>query len=212
MTMEPIGVGSQFVTSTYSMTKDVPVFSIACPSQHALHSGHHHTGSLHQVPSDHASPVCIDDDGDLLLFTDTNRFFSDEAKRLLALRGRLRGFDDDEPALYSDSSMGSGTGGGTATLGLGGLKRKHGGAGDEIISATPAPASAAAAPPVIVKKRRLAANARERRRMHGLNVAFDRLRQVVPSIGDDRKLSKFETLQMAQSYITALTDLLVRDC
>ncbi|XP_064459162.1 basic helix-loop-helix transcription factor amos-like [Ornithodoros turicata] len=65
--------------------------------------------------------------------------------------------------------------------------------------------------PVVMKKRRLAANARERRRMHGLNVAFDRLRQVVPSIGDDRKLSKYETLQMAQTYITALTDLLVRD-
>ncbi|KAL1423781.1 hypothetical protein MTO96_003701 [Rhipicephalus appendiculatus] len=124
MTMEPIGVSSQFVTSAYSMTKDVPVFSIACTSQHLLHSGHHHTGSLHQGPSDHASPACIDDDGDLLLFTDANRFFSDEAKRLLALRGRLRGFDNDEPALYSDSSMGSGTGGGTSTLALGGPEEK----------------------------------------------------------------------------------------
>lgn len=59
-----------------------------------------------------------------------------------------------------------------------------------------------------MKKRRLAANARERRRMNSLNVAFDRLRQVVPSIGDDRKLSKYETLQMAQSYIAALNELL----
>ncbi|XP_076368388.1 uncharacterized protein LOC143255892 [Tachypleus tridentatus] len=65
-------------------------------------------------------------------------------------------------------------------------------------------------PPAIRHKRRLAANARERRRMHSLNVAFDRLREVVPSIGDDRKLSKYETLQMAQSYITALSDLLNR--
>ncbi|XP_037570306.1 musculin [Dermacentor silvarum] len=212
MTMEPIAVGSQFVTSTYSMTKDVPVFSIASPSQHAIYSGHHHTRSLHQVPSDHAPPAGIDEDSDLLLFTDTNRFFNDEAKRLLALRGRLRGFDNDEPAIYSDNSLGSGTGGGTSTLGLEGLKRKHGGVDAEVISAMPVSPSAAAPPPVVVKKRRLAANARERRRMHGLNVAFDRLRQVVPSIGDDRKLSKFETLQMAQSYITALTDLLVRDC
>ncbi|UXI14596.1 cleavage and polyadenylation specificity factor subunit 4-like [Sarcoptes scabiei] len=61
---------------------------------------------------------------------------------------------------------------------------------------------------IILKKRRIAANARERKRMHSLNTAFDRLRQVVPSIGDDRKLSKFETLQMAQSYIMALSDLL----
>lgn len=58
-------------------------------------------------------------------------------------------------------------------------------------------------------KRRLAANARERRRMDSLNDAFDKLRNVVPSIGDDRKLSKYETLQMAQTYIDALCDLLV---
>ncbi|CAH1245900.1 ATOH1 [Branchiostoma lanceolatum] len=62
--------------------------------------------------------------------------------------------------------------------------------------------------PNILRYRRLAANARERRRMHGLNDAFDRLRQVVPGIGDDRQLSKYETLQMAQSYILALKELL----
>lgn len=63
-------------------------------------------------------------------------------------------------------------------------------------------------PQPVMKKRRVAANARERRRMHSLNSAFDKLRKVVPSIGEDRKLSKFETLQMAQSYIHALSDLL----
>lgn len=60
----------------------------------------------------------------------------------------------------------------------------------------------------IYKRRRLAANARERRRMSGLNEAFNRLREVVPSLGAEQKLSKFETLQMAQSYIVALCDLL----
>lgn len=63
----------------------------------------------------------------------------------------------------------------------------------------------------IMRKRRLAANARERRRMNSLNDAFDRLRDVVPSLGNDRKLSKFETLQMAQTYIAALHELLERD-
>lgn len=67
----------------------------------------------------------------------------------------------------------------------------------------PLPAS-----PTVVKKRRLAANARERRRMNGLNEAFDKLRDVVPPIGEEHKLSKYETLQMAQSYIRALCDLL----
>ncbi|XP_053639853.1 uncharacterized protein [Cherax quadricarinatus] len=63
----------------------------------------------------------------------------------------------------------------------------------------------------VKKKRRLQANARERRRMNGLNDAFERLREVVPALGNDRKLSKFETLQMAQTYITALSELLKRD-
>jgi len=62
--------------------------------------------------------------------------------------------------------------------------------------------------PQVMKKRRLAANARERRRMNNLNSAFDRLRDVVPALGNDRQLSKYETLQMAQSYITALWELL----
>lgn len=64
--------------------------------------------------------------------------------------------------------------------------------------------------PNVLKKRRLAANARERRRMNGLNLAFNKLRSVVPNLGDDQKLSKFETLQMAQTYIVALCDLLER--
>jgi atonal protein 1/7 len=64
--------------------------------------------------------------------------------------------------------------------------------------------------PAVLKKRRLAANARERRRMNGLNEAFDKLREVVPSLGADHKLSKFETLSMAQTYIAALCDLLDR--
>ncbi|XP_051950020.1 protein atonal homolog 1a [Xyrauchen texanus] len=61
---------------------------------------------------------------------------------------------------------------------------------------------------VVQKQRRMAANARERRRMHGLNHAFDKLRSVIPAMDDDKKLSKYETLQMAQIYINALSDLL----
>ena len=67
--------------------------------------------------------------------------------------------------------------------------------------------------PNTLKRRLLAANARERKRMNCLNVAFDALRQacnpMVPgSMSDDRKLSKYETLQMAQTYITTLAELL----
>lgn len=44
--------------------------------------------------------------------------------------------------------------------------------------------------------------------MHGLNRAFDQLRSVIPSLENEKKLSKYETLQMAQIYITELTELL----
>jgi len=71
-----------------------------------------------------------------------------------------------------------------------------------------APGAHSAPPPAVARKRRLAANARERRRMNGLNTAFDRLRGVIPSLGAEHRLSKFETLQMAQTYIAALCDLL----
>lgn len=58
------------------------------------------------------------------------------------------------------------------------------------------------------RRRRLAANARERRRMLGLNVAFDQLRSVIPNLETNKKLSKSETLQMALIYICTLSDLL----
>ena len=60
----------------------------------------------------------------------------------------------------------------------------------------------------VMKKRRLAANARERRRMDLLNQGFDRLRTVLPGLGPETQLSKYETLQMAQEYIHQLAQLL----
>lgn len=62
--------------------------------------------------------------------------------------------------------------------------------------------------PDIMKKRRLAANARERRRMNSLNDAYEKLRDVLPNFGPDKKLSKFETLHMAQTYMNTLKDIL----
>lgn len=62
--------------------------------------------------------------------------------------------------------------------------------------------------PDVMKKRRLAANARERRRMNNLNDAYEKLRDVLPNLGPDKKLSKFETLQMAQTYMNTLKEIL----
>ena len=58
------------------------------------------------------------------------------------------------------------------------------------------------------RQRRLAANARERRRMHGLNVAFDRLRATVPCFQGRVRLSKYDTLQLANNYIRELQRIL----
>ena len=56
--------------------------------------------------------------------------------------------------------------------------------------------------------RRIESNERERQRMHSLNDAFEGLREVIPHINMDRKLSKIETLTLAQNYIKALTNVI----
>ncbi|KAK3089814.1 hypothetical protein FSP39_006752 [Pinctada imbricata] len=56
--------------------------------------------------------------------------------------------------------------------------------------------------------RRLESNERERQRMHSLNDAFQDLREVIPHVKLDRKLSKIETLTLAKNYIKALTNVI----
>ena len=58
------------------------------------------------------------------------------------------------------------------------------------------------------KMKRVAANSRERRRMHTVNSAFDKLRELVPTYPTNRKLSKIDTLRLACAYIEDLTALL----
>ena len=55
---------------------------------------------------------------------------------------------------------------------------------------------------------RLAANIRERRRMCNLNVAFDRLRKTVPAFPHEKRLSRIQTLRLAITYISFMTELL----
>ena len=62
--------------------------------------------------------------------------------------------------------------------------------------------------PSVMRYRRDAANARERKRMNGLNDAFERLREVVPNLNSDQKMSKIETLLVAQTYIQSLVRLI----
>ena len=59
------------------------------------------------------------------------------------------------------------------------------------------------------RQKRLDANDRERTRMGQLNVAFSHLRNVLPRHGNDRELSKYETIHLAKNYIRSLNDLLI---
>ncbi|XP_062444594.1 class A basic helix-loop-helix protein 15 [Rhea pennata] len=57
--------------------------------------------------------------------------------------------------------------------------------------------------------RRLESNERERQRMHKLNNAFQALREVIPHVRADNKLSKIETLTLAKNYIKSLTSIIL---
>ena len=61
----------------------------------------------------------------------------------------------------------------------------------------------------VSRRQRVAANDRERRRMHLLNDAFDRLREMIPVSESDgnetRPLSRIQTLRSAIEYISLMT-------
>ncbi|XP_069758942.1 heart- and neural crest derivatives-expressed protein 2 [Narcine bancroftii] len=60
-------------------------------------------------------------------------------------------------------------------------------------------------------KRRGTANRKERRRTQSINSAFSELRECIPNVPADTKLSKIKTLRLATSYIAYLMDLLAKD-
>lgn len=59
-----------------------------------------------------------------------------------------------------------------------------------------------------VVKRRVTANKKERRRTLSINSAFALLRERIPNVPADTKLSKIKTLRLATSYIHYLTEIL----
>lgn len=73
-----------------------------------------------------------------------------------------------------------------------------------------------AAPPHVpgaprVVKRRCTANKKERRRTQSINTAFSSLREHIPGIPGDTKLSKIKTLKHAIAYINHLMEMLSGD-
>ncbi|XP_065166499.1 heart- and neural crest derivatives-expressed protein 2 isoform X1 [Atheta coriaria] len=67
-------------------------------------------------------------------------------------------------------------------------------------------------PPFVrVVKRRTTANKKERRRTMSINNAYSDLRDCIPNVPADTKLSKIKTLRLATSYISYLTGVLETD-
>ncbi|XP_050676544.1 uncharacterized protein LOC126973353 [Leptidea sinapis] len=68
-------------------------------------------------------------------------------------------------------------------------------------------------PPAFVRvvKRRTTANKKERRRTQSINTAFTDLRECIPNVPPDTKLSKIKTLRLATSYISYLLKVLDSD-
>ncbi|CAG7721108.1 unnamed protein product [Allacma fusca] len=60
-------------------------------------------------------------------------------------------------------------------------------------------------------KRRTTANKKERRRTQSINNAFAELRDCIPNVPADTKLSKIKTLRLATSYIAYLSEVLSGD-
>ncbi|XP_004611549.1 heart- and neural crest derivatives-expressed protein 1 [Sorex araneus] len=83
--------------------------------------------------------------------------------------------------------------------------------------APPPPAAAAygdprAAPsPARLGRRKGAGPRKERRRTESINSAFAELRECIPNVPADTKLSKIKTLRLATSYIAYLMDVLAKD-
>jgi Helix-loop-helix DNA-binding domain len=61
---------------------------------------------------------------------------------------------------------------------------------------------------VRVIKRRTTANKKERRRTQSINSAYSCLRDRIPNVPSDTKLSKIKTLRLATSYISYLINVL----
>ncbi|XP_022915011.1 heart- and neural crest derivatives-expressed protein 1-like [Onthophagus taurus] len=66
-------------------------------------------------------------------------------------------------------------------------------------------------PYIRVVKRRNTANKKERRRTQSINNAYADLRDCIPNVPADTKLSKIKTLRLATSYISYLTEVLETD-
>lgn len=131
-----------------------------------------------------------------------------------AVRPSRRSWSDPEPEQEPDTEPGSSEQEGSeASVQIGGswrgsLRRQGGGAGAGA-SVGRRRRQQCSSGTKERSVRRLESNERERQRMHKLNNAFQALREAIPHVRMDRKLSKIETLTLAKNYIKALTTIIL---
>ena len=95
---------------------------------------------------------------------------------------------------------------GNLPLGLPGIPRVH--EGFSFATLTPSGHIITKRKRKTTPAQRQAANVRERRRMCNLNTAFDRLRRRVPAFPHEKRLSRIQTLRLAITYISFMTELI----
>ncbi|XP_055584949.1 heart- and neural crest derivatives-expressed protein 1 [Uranotaenia lowii] len=100
----------------------------------------------------------------------------------------------------SSTSNGSGVGLSTADS----LLSINSGSGSIITGSSLVSSGGGGVPVVRVVKRRNTANKKERRRTQSINSAYTSLRDRIPNVPNDTKLSKIKTLRLAISYIAHL--------
>ncbi|XP_053661769.1 protein dimmed [Anopheles marshallii] len=189
--------------------------------QHQHHSQHHphHHQQQHQHPAhaQHQQELQQDKNANLLqsesLTTHSTGGITlratsrpKRATRRMQMEAAIDPDMTDSSSQSDDTSCGSSR---TGSRGSNGGRSGQGAAGNGSSSSNAARRRKGAMNAKERNLRRLESNERERMRMHSLNDAFQSLREVIPHVKKERRLSKIETLTLAKNYITALTDVII---
>ncbi|XP_016890595.1 heart- and neural crest derivatives-expressed protein 2 [Cynoglossus semilaevis] len=168
------------------------------PVMHHHHDSHHY--SLHAA----TAARCHEDAGAAPYFTSWLISHTDMSPAEYSLPPGY------SPEYHGSSSGSSGGGGGAGGAGGTGLDPHH---HHHHYAAAGALVHGAAAHHGLPRpvKRRPTANRKERRRTQSINSAFAELRECIPNVPADTKLSKIKTLRLATSYISYLMDILDKD-
>uniref|UniRef100_A0A182RSJ9 BHLH domain-containing protein n=1 Tax=Anopheles funestus TaxID=62324 RepID=A0A182RSJ9_ANOFN len=181
---------------------------------HPHHHQHHHPNNHH---TGHTQPHQQDKNANMLQSESLSTHATGgitlratsrpkRATRRMQMEATIDPDMTDSSSQSDDTSCGSSR---TGSRGSNGGRSGQGAAGNGSSSSSAARRRKGAMNAKERNLRRLESNERERMRMHSLNDAFQSLREVIPHVKKERRLSKIETLTLAKNYITALTDVII---